>query len=411
MKRMKKTIALIIAFLIAVSSFAVSSFAVATELEAGNSMSSAVEIPQYDVNYVSSLSSTQEQDWFKFTTESEDAYYKIEMINYSLPEGLHYYQNALLFLCDKNGKEIGSFYGSYGDGSLSLKLENNTTYYIRVTHERISEKGNYEITLSVNYDEAPNDMEKAITTQLDKLVVSEMDGTADVDWFKFTAPVSGEYTLTVNNCDITTDSNSESRCMIVYLYDKWSQTLSSDFTQYDSNAELTATLEKGETYYVKVYMGLSATGTTGQYTFIIDSPVEASVNLEKIAVQTLPSKTTYYVGESFDKNGLTVKATYSNGTTAIISNYVLSGFNSSSSGSKVITVSYTENGITKTASFTVSVIVEEQEEPDPEPGNEDDNLGEEGENDGGFLDTIANIFMSILDFFIGIIEVLTNLLS
>ena len=409
MKKTTKIIALMLAVLTVFSAFSISGFAVATELDAGNSMSSAVKIPQFGVNYVSSLSSPEEEDWFKFTTESQDAYYKIEMINYSLPEGLHYFQNAQLLLCDKFGKEAGSFYGSFGDGYLSLKLENNTSYYIRVSHEQVNEKGNYEITVSVDYDVVPNEMENAATTQLDKLVANEMDGTSDIDWFKFVAPVSGNYVLTLDNCDIYTSSNSSERCMNVYLYDKLTQILASDYTNYDSKAELSVSLEKGETYYIKVYMGASAAATVGKYTFIIDSPLETVVNLESITVQNLPSKTTYYVGDSFVKNGLVVKAKYSDGTSATVTEYTLSGYDSLSAGSKVITVSYTENGITKRTSFTVDVLAQQTDDPVPEGGN-----GETGEDDNdssGFLSIITEVFMSTLDFFMMIIELLTSLLS
>lgn len=412
MKKTTKIIALLLAISTVISIFTIGGFAVATELDAGGSMGMATNVPQFGVNYVSSLSSPEEEDWFKFTTKSQDAYYKVEMINYSLPEGLHYFQNAYLFLCDKNGKEIGAFHGSYGDGSLSLKLENNTTYYIRVTHEQVSEKGNYEITVSVDYDVVPNEMENAAITQLDKLVASEMDGTSDIDWFKFVAPVSGSYTLTLDNCDIVTNSNSDSRCMNVYLYDKWSQILSSDYTNYDSKAVVTALLEKDETYYVKIYMGGSAAATIGKYTFVIDSPLETSINLEKIIIQSLPTKTIYYVGESFEKNGLVVKAEYSDGTSATVTNYTLSGFDSSVAGTKTVTVSYTENGITKSASFTVNVM-SSSEDPEPAPGHQEENdkSDEDTADNSGILSMLTNAFNSVLDFFIWLINLLTNMLS
>lgn len=411
MKKTTKVIALMLAVLTVISAFSVSGFAVATPIEAGNNMATAVTVPEFGVQYVGSLSSSNKEDWYKFTTFSDDAYYRMDLLNYNLPTGNAYYKNINVNVYDVNNKEISSLIAWNGSGFLSVKLENNTIYYIRVTHEQANEKGNYEITVSVDYDVVPNEMENAVTTQLDKLVSSEMDGTGDIDWFKFTAPVSGNYTLTLNNCDITTTSNSSERCMNVYLYDKWLQTLSSDYTNNDSDAELSATLEEGETYYVKVYMGGSAATTIGKYTFIVDSPLEEAVELESVTINSLPSKTTYYVGESFEKNGLIIKANYSDGTSETVTNYTLSGFNSSSEGSNIITVSYTENGVTKNASFTVDIVAQQADDPDSAPEDGNGESDEDNGDDSGFFAIIAEAFMSILDFFMLIIGLFTSLLS
>ncbi len=79
----------------------------------------------------------------------------------------------------------------------------------------------------------------------------------------------------------------------------------------------------------------------------------SKLELSSITVKSKPSKTSYYVGESFNDSGLTLTAKYNNGSTKTISN----GFSCSptggfsSSGTKTITVSY--GG--KTTTFTVSV--------------------------------------------------------
>lgn len=71
-----------------------------------------------------------------------------------------------------------------------------------------------------------------------------------------------------------------------------------------------------------------------------------------IAVSKMPDKTTYYQGELFDSTGLVVSQTYSDGTLEAIADYELSGFDSSSAGVKVITV--TASGKTTTFEITVS---------------------------------------------------------
>lgn len=71
-----------------------------------------------------------------------------------------------------------------------------------------------------------------------------------------------------------------------------------------------------------------------------------------ITVSKTPDKTTYYQGESFDTAGLEVSKTYSDGTLEVITDYELSGFDSSSSGTKTITV--TASG--KTTTFEITVL-------------------------------------------------------
>ncbi len=70
-----------------------------------------------------------------------------------------------------------------------------------------------------------------------------------------------------------------------------------------------------------------------------------------ITVSKMPDKTTYYQGELFDSTGLAVSQTYNDGTSETITNYELSGFDSSSAGTKTITV--TVSG--KSATFKISV--------------------------------------------------------
>lgn len=83
------------------------------------------------------------------------------------------------------------------------------------------------------------------------------------------------------------------------------------------------------------------------------------ITLTKIAVKTMPTKTTYTVGESFDQSGLTLTATYSDGSTkTVTSGFSCTGFSSAAAGEKTITVTY--GG--KTVSFTVTVV---KKNPDP----------------------------------------------
>ena len=78
----------------------------------------------------------------------------------------------------------------------------------------------------------------------------------------------------------------------------------------------------------------------------------AQVTLTTIAVASMPVKTTYFIGESFNQNGLTLTAIYSDGSTkTIATGFVCTGFDSSAAGTKTITVTYGGKSVT----FTVTV--------------------------------------------------------
>ena len=76
-----------------------------------------------------------------------------------------------------------------------------------------------------------------------------------------------------------------------------------------------------------------------------------SKKLISISVSSLP-KSTYFVGESLETNGMKIKLTYSDGSSEIVSDgFTTSGFSSTSAGTKTVTVSY--GG--KSTTFTVTV--------------------------------------------------------
>lgn len=79
------------------------------------------------------------------------------------------------------------------------------------------------------------------------------------------------------------------------------------------------------------------------------------IALSAIAVSS--SKTEYGPGDSFDASTLAVTATYTNGATKALSagSYTVTAPDLSTTGEKTGSVSYTEGGVTKTASFTVTV--------------------------------------------------------
>ena len=79
---------------------------------------------------------------------------------------------------------------------------------------------------------------------------------------------------------------------------------------------------------------------------------EEDIKLSSIAITDEPTKKTYEIGEELNLAGITVTATYSDGSTKeITSGYTTSGFDSTTAGEKTVTVTYEG----KTAEFKVTV--------------------------------------------------------
>lgn len=80
------------------------------------------------------------------------------------------------------------------------------------------------------------------------------------------------------------------------------------------------------------------------------------VVLTEIKVTTQPTKTTYEVGEKFDKTGMVVTAVYSDKTEKAVTNYTYAPTDELGVSDKEIVISYTEKKVTKNATVTVSVV-------------------------------------------------------
>lgn len=86
------------------------------------------------------------------------------------------------------------------------------------------------------------------------------------------------------------------------------------------------------------------------------SPIQsATKSLDSITLDTSDAPTTFNVGDTFSYEGLNVTANYDDGTDDIVTPTSVSTPDLSSAGQKTVTVSYTEGGVTKTATYTITV--------------------------------------------------------
>ena len=72
-------------------------------------------------------------------------------------------------------------------------------------------------------------------------------------------------------------------------------------------------------------------------------------------MDTSDAQTTFNVGDTFNYDDLVVTANYDDGTDDIVTPTSVSTPNMSTAGQKTVTVSYTEGGVTKTATYTITV--------------------------------------------------------
>ena len=107
-------------------------------------------------------------------------------------------------------------------------------------------------------------------------------------------------------------------------------------------------LSINDTYVTISYREMMTTVTTTQ-------PVTVKNLLKKIQIITPPTETAYEIGDTIDLTGMVVYAFYSDGTNHEISNYTYSPHVVSSASDTEVTITYTEDGITKTAIQDITV--------------------------------------------------------
>ncbi len=134
------------------------------------------------------------------------------------------------------------------------------------------------------------------------------------------------------------------------------QTFTAGTTQFLKTA---ATLDFSRTGYTFAGWATSPTATNATYPDGASYTATSDVTLyavwrpkalSSISVTTAPAKVLYFAGtgESLNTAGMVVTATYDDGSTATVTQFTTSGFDSASGGIKSLTVSYTEGGVTKT---------------------------------------------------------------
>ena len=118
----------------------------------------------------------------------------------------------------------------------------------------------------------------------------------------------------------------------------------------------------GYTYSPTGALNMSSTTITVSYseggvTKTTTQAITVAKVLSSIEITTPPSRTAYFSGETFNKAGMVVTAHYNDGSSATVTGYTYSPTGALSQGNTTITVSYSEGGVTKTATQAITVTV------------------------------------------------------
>lgn len=87
----------------------------------------------------------------------------------------------------------------------------------------------------------------------------------------------------------------------------------------------------------------------------INNAMTEKTKLSEIKIKQAPSKTEYIEGEDFNRSGMKIEAVYNNGTTKEITNYTVINENNLKVTQTSVTISYTEDGVTKTVEQKIKV--------------------------------------------------------
>lgn len=113
----------------------------------------------------------------------------------------------------------------------------------------------------------------------------------------------------------------------------------------EGNATITATATIGGKNY----------SATCEITVIAAPADPSSVKLTEIALDTSKVKKNFFVGDTFTSEGLIVTARYDNGTSKTVTPSEITKPDMSTPGTKTVTVSFTDNGVTKSSAYYITV--------------------------------------------------------
>ncbi len=257
----------------------------------------SVEIPLNEDYYdaITGFGTEGGHDYLKFTTIDKDAYYTITVKNINITTHSWADDNEVQAdILNAYDERLGNINLTEDqEKSITLKLQPNTTYYIRVYNNYLPDTkgGNYKINISYVLDPEPNVMENGKILRIAERYYGSIAASGDMDFFKITTGEKTDYILYLKNINIPTHSWSGDHQFRVVLYNKYSESLGEILATNGNEGNINITLEPNTTYYLGVW---DPDGTTGDYNVILsDGMLLGDVNSDsavKIQDATLIQK-------------------------------------------------------------------------------------------------------------------------
>lgn len=235
--------------------------------------------------------------------------------------------------------------------SMQLIWKNSNVTSVAITDSMISgynktTEGKQTITVTYNVEYILSDGNKVSDTIIKTFKVDVVNNISKID---ITAPSKTQYNhgesldLTGGNIKVTYENGTEeTRTMTTAMItESDGSTVNMSPTTYDNTNKVTKTLK----------IEYTEDGKTGT----VNYPIEIINSLKSISLNGTP-KTSYNVNESLE-TGLSITVNRENGDAETISVTpdMISGFDTTTEGSKTATISYTENGETKTTNLNYTV--------------------------------------------------------
>lgn len=225
------------------------------------------------------------------------------------------------------------------NGESIMKGENVDKSKIAVTayYDKADAKAVTYFTISYDSSKA-GDME-VVVSYTENSVIKTTTVTVTVEAYPSLAKIE----VTYSGGTIYTDANVDrSKLAVTAFFDKGETKSVTNYTlNYDSSVsgEMEVTVSYTENNVTK----------SAKITITVIAPDLADITATYVGDQIK-------VGENINPEDFEVVASYSNNTSKKITNFNIGGFSSQVLGAQLVEISYTENGITKTASLYVTVV-------------------------------------------------------
>ena len=264
MKRVKAIVALALVMVMLFGIVPPIKSEASTPLTPGKSMSTAKNVPKYFREYYGYWDKEtwdyQGQSWYKFKTDGKDAFYTIDIKALSADR----IYAVLMEASEEKVCETGEIRIDQST-SINKKLKKNTWYYLgfkcSVGWNSSCTSGNVRIKISWRKDSEPDTKSKATKVVAGKKYVGRVDGVKsnDSDWYKFTAPTTDTYVVSLKNVDCAKRIR-----LAVYTSNLTSQD-ENDGIKKNKTYNASVKMKKGKTYYIRV----KGTTAVGRYSFTV----------------------------------------------------------------------------------------------------------------------------------------------